>query len=227
MEVGSLEEEATTESLVPGDGLHDALRRLELAVEDVDEGDRGGERGAVSSKAGDRLYFVLRERADRQRRALRKLAEPSAQDPTALGEHADRHPYARRVIDALDDIVEVHSHAQFEIQSVVHTPAILHEDRKLRPADLRVHEGWRIRRPLGERAVEPDDIDFLTEVVAVEARVLQVEAGLENMLAHPIVLRHRQRLDHLQTANVALLTVEEVAALPLRRVDHWQRALRL
>ncbi len=33
MEVGGLEEEAPAESLVPGDRLHDALRRLQRAVE--------------------------------------------------------------------------------------------------------------------------------------------------------------------------------------------------
>ena len=38
---------------------------------------------------------------------------------------------------------------------------------------------------------------------------------------------HRQRLDELQAADVALLAVEEVAALALRRVDHRQVALRL
>ena len=91
MEVGRLEEEAAAEPLVPGDRLHDALRRLQLAVDDVREGDRRAERRAVGGEPGDRLHVVLRERADGQRRALRELAEAAAQDAAALGQHADRH----------------------------------------------------------------------------------------------------------------------------------------
>ena len=55
--------------------------------------------------------------------------------------------------------------------------------------------------------------------------MLQVDADLEHVLASPVVPRHRQRFDELQAADVALLAVEEVAALRLRRVDHRQRAL--
>ncbi len=95
------------------------------------------------------------------------------------------------------------------------------------PRDLGMRQRRRISGPLGQRAVEADDVDLLAVVVAVEARVLKVEADLEHMLTQPVVLRERQRLDQLQAADVALLTVEEVAALPLRRVDHRQLALGL
>ena len=134
MEVGGLEEEAA-ESLVPGDGLDDALRRLELAVEHVNEGDWAPS-GAPS--AASRLTVCtscLREGADRQRRALGEFAEPS-QNPAAFGKQADGHARARRVVDALDDIVEVHPHAEFEAQTIVDAPAILHEQRELGAADL-------------------------------------------------------------------------------------------
>ncbi len=36
----------------------------------------------------------------------------------------------------------------------------------------------------------------------------------------PAVLRKRERADYLRTVDVALLAVEERAALPLRRIDH-------
>ena len=91
MEVGRLEEEAAAESLIPGHGLDDALRRLQRAVDDVREGDRAHRAARRRGEAADRRVFVLRERADGQRRALGELAEPAAQDAAALRQHADRH----------------------------------------------------------------------------------------------------------------------------------------
>ena len=44
------------------------------------------------------------------------------------------------------------------------------------------------------------------------------------MLSQKVILRERQSLHQLQAADVALLTIEEIAALPLRRVDHRQLA---
>ena len=81
----------------------------------------------------------------------------------------------------------------------------------------------RVGRSLGQRSVEPHDVDLLAVVVAVEAGVLQVEAELEDVLAGPVSFEMRQRFDQLQAVDVALLPVEEVAALPLRRIDHRQR----
>ncbi len=65
---------------------------------DVRERDRGAERRAIRGEPADRLHVVLRERADGQRRPLGELAEPAAQDPAALGQHADGH--ARRAANS-------------------------------------------------------------------------------------------------------------------------------
>ena len=99
--------------------------------------------------------------------------------------------------------------------------------RELGAADFGVRQSRKVGGSFGERAVEPTTFELLAVVVAVEARVLKVEAELEHMLASPLILRDRQRLDKLQAADVAFLAVEEVAALSLRRVDHRLLALGL
>ena len=59
--------------------------------------------------------------------------------------------------------------AELEHQPIVDAPAILREQRELGAADLGMRQRRRVRRPLGQRAVEPHDVDLLAVVVAVEA----------------------------------------------------------
>ena len=150
------------------------------------EGHRRAERRAVGREAADRLRVVLRERADGQRRALGELAEAAAQDGAALGQHAHRHADARRIVDALDDVVTIHAEAELEAQPIVDAPAILREQRELGAAHLRIdRRPAAVGRALGERAVEAHDVQLVAVVLAVEARSLQVEADLEDVLAGP------------------------------------------
>ena len=57
-------------------------------------------------------------------------------------------------------------------------------------------------------------------------RPLQVGAELEHVLTAPQIARQAERLDPLQAGDLALLVVEEAAALRLRRVDHRRRGRR-
>ena len=68
----------------------------------------------------------------------------------------------------LDDVISIGADAQFEIQPIVDAPAILSEEGKFGAADLGVRQRRGIGRSLGKGAVEPDDIELLTVVVAVE-----------------------------------------------------------
>ena len=74
---------------------------------------------------------ILRERADGERRPLGELAEAAAQDAAPLGQHADRHAGARRVVHAFDDVVAIGAEAQLEHQPIVDAPAILREHGEL------------------------------------------------------------------------------------------------
>ena len=44
------------------------------------------------------------------------LPKPAAQDSAALGQHAHRHPDARRIVHRLDDVVAIGAEAQLERQ---------------------------------------------------------------------------------------------------------------
>ena len=127
----------------------------------------------------------------------------------------------------LDDVVAIGPNAQLENQPIADAPAILREESELRAVDFRMRQRRRIRGPLGQRPIEAHGIDLLAEGVAIESRMLEVEADLEHVLAQPVIFRERQRLDELQASDVALLAIEEVAGLALRRVNHWKLALAL
>src|SRR5262249_59882140 len=89
MEVGALEEEAPAEALIPGDGLHDALGRLERAVHHVHERHGRSERAAVRGEPADRLRLVLRERADVEGRALVELSDAAPENAAAVGKETE------------------------------------------------------------------------------------------------------------------------------------------
>ena len=97
MQVGRLEEEPAAESLIPRDGLDDALRASSALRRSTCANVIGAPSGApVGGEPADRLHVVLRECADGQRRALGEFAEAAAQDAPSLGQHAHRH--ARRAV---------------------------------------------------------------------------------------------------------------------------------
>ncbi len=169
--------------------------------------------------------LVLREGADVQGRALRELAKAATENSPALGQQAHRNAHSRRKVHAFDDIIAIGTHAQLEIQPIVDPPAVLGEKGEFGTADLGVGQSRGVGRSLGKGAIEPDDIELLAVVFAVEPGLLKVDADLEHVLAQPVILREREALDDLQAAHVALLAVEEIAALSLRGVDHGQRAL--
>jgi hypothetical protein len=65
-------------------------------------------------------------------------ANSPAKNPSTVRQHAHRHPDPRRVVGALDDIIEVGTETQLEVQAVVDAPAILREEGELGAADLGV-----------------------------------------------------------------------------------------
>ena len=73
--------------------------------------------------------------------------------------------------------------------------------------------------------IEAPDLDRTAGALAVVFRTLKVGAELEHVLPVPHVAREAQRLDPLEAADVALLVVEEPAALRLRRVHHRRQVL--
>ena len=66
------------------------------------------------------------------------LPNPPRRMPRPSGSRLTDMPDARRVVDALDDIVAVGADAQLEIQPIVDAPAILREERELGAADFGV-----------------------------------------------------------------------------------------
>ena len=168
MKVGHLEEEQTAEPLIPGDGLDDALRNLQRAIHDMGEGDGGPDGRAVGSEPADTLGVVLREGADVQRRAFRELAEASAENSPAFRQQAHRDARPRRIVHALDHPILIGTEAQLDIQPIVEAPAILSEDGDFSAADFRVRHRRGVGRSLGQRPIQPDDVELLTVVLAVE-----------------------------------------------------------
>src|SRR5262245_6183646 len=128
MKVGRLDEELSAESLIPGSGLDNAFRRLQLAVH-MPVGHRGANRRSIGRKPADRWHVVLREGADGKRRPLRELSEAATKDSTAVRQQADGHSKARRIIDALHHVIAVGAEAELEHQTIVEAPAILNENR--------------------------------------------------------------------------------------------------
>ena len=114
------------------------------------------------------------------------LPKPPRRMPRPSGSRLTAMPDARRKVHALDDAIAIGTDAQLEIQPIVDAPAVLGEDGELGAADFRVRRPRRVGRPLGERTVEPDDVELLAVVLAVEPRVLQVDADLEHVLAQPV-----------------------------------------
>ena len=92
VKIGRLEEETAAKSLIPRNGLHDALGRFQRTVDDMRKGNGRAELRPVCGKPGHRLHVVLRECADGQGCALGKLAKTSTQDPSAFGQQADGTP---------------------------------------------------------------------------------------------------------------------------------------
>ena len=158
----------------------------------MDERDGCTESRAVGSEPTDGLYVVLREGADIQGRALRELAKASTENSPALGQQAHRNAHPRRKVHAFDDIVAIGTHAQLEIQPIVDPPAVLGEKGQFGAADLGVRQSRGVGRSLGKRAIEPDDIELLAVVFAVEPGLLKVDADLEHVLAQPVILRERE-----------------------------------
>src|SRR6185295_4149029 len=117
----------------------------------------------------------------------------------------------------------IEAHAVLERQSRVDAPAILAEERELGTADL-LSRAVAEHGALRQRSVETADVEDAARAEAVEARPLQIAAGLEHVLPVPVA-RDAERLDPLQALNRPLLIVEEAAALGLRCVDHRRLAV--
>ena len=108
-----------------------------------------------------------------------------------------------------------------KLRAIVYTPAVLHEARELGAINALLGYDLAVGGALGQRAVETHDVEPRADAGAVKAGALQVHAQLEDVLPPlPAVLGDREGSDHLQTADVTFLAVEEGAALGLRRVDH-------
>ena len=142
----------------------------------------------------------------------RTIARPSRQ-------HRNGRARSRRPVHAFTDAIAIDAQAKLERQSRVHSPAVLREHRKLGPVD-----GLRRRRAelgaLRKGTIETTNFDRAARTRAGVLRTLQVGAELEDVLAAEKVSREAQRLNPLVAAHVALLIVEEAAALRLGRVDH-------
>ena len=119
--------------------------------------------------------------------------------PRDVGCDRDAHPW--RIVRVLDDVVEIGAEPELEIESIIDAPAILREHRKLGPVHFRMRQRRRIRDSLGQGPIEANGIDLVTEVVAIEARVLEIHPDLEDVLAVP-VLRDAEGFDKLYAADV-------------------------
>ena len=116
-------------------------------------------RRAIDGEATDRLRVVLGERAHSQRRPLGEFSEPAAQNAASVGEQAHGHADPRRKVHPLDDAVPVEPEAQLEAQPAVDAPTVLGEQRELGRGDLWKRRQRGVGNPLGQRAVDPEDVD--------------------------------------------------------------------
>ena len=164
-----LEQQTPAEPLIPFDVADVGLRRPQIGVEDVGEGDRRAERRAVGANretvrgSNDGNASTLSGvRCTNLPKPPRRIARPS-------GSHANRHAGPRRPVDALHDRRRDRGAGRART-----SPA---SRRASGPARTRANStpltSCAVRSAehgqLGERSVEPADLDRPAGAEAVEA----------------------------------------------------------